>query len=306
MTPKQGLLVCCLSILPWGSAFAERDWYRYENTYFEAFSDDSPRNVRKTLDELELFRAAVAQIANIQIPDDAPKVRVVSFASNTEFHSLIGSIYIDGFTTSSDGIHYLVLADKSTPEWEKRAARHEYAHVLLSYKNFPYPSWFHEGFAELMSMTEFRNRDREFSVGKPTGRQKYSNQSPQWSALLASDFNMHGIRDWGDRSDVYLLSWVLTHHFMIDDDFANTDKLVRYLTLLGQGQDSVSAFEASVGEPADEYCNKLLREYSKRKLRFVTYEFNPEFLDLEFVRSDASIDDIRPLLDKLERRGTEN
>ena len=76
MTPKQGLLVCCLSILPWGSAFAERDWYRYENTYFEAFSDDSPRNVRKTLDELELFRAAVAQIANIQIPDDANQLQL--------------------------------------------------------------------------------------------------------------------------------------------------------------------------------------------------------------------------------------
>jgi hypothetical protein len=306
MTPKQGLLVCCLGILLWGSASAERDWYKYENAHFEAFSDETPRAVQRVLKELELFRAAVIQVANIRIPDGAPKVRVVMFASNTQFHTLIGSIRISGAATMVDGTHYIVFADKGNPAWEERTARYEYAHVLLRYKNFPYPRWFNEGFAELMSTTEFRNRNREFSVGKPTDRRISTTLLTPWEDLLAHDFDLHGIKDYRRRSDAYLLSWVLTYHFMIDDDFTNSDKLVHYLTLLGQGQDSVGAFEAAVGEPADEYCNKLLREYTKRKLKFVTYVFSPEFLDLDFVRSDALVEDIKPLLDKLEGGRAEN
>ncbi len=299
MTSKQRLLVCCLGILLWGSAHAERDWYRYENAYFEAFSDDSPRNVLKTLEELELFRAAVVQVANIRIPDDAPKVRVVVFASQTEFQSLIGSIYISGLATSIDGVHYLVLSDKGTPAWEERTVRHEYAHVLLNYKNFPYPLWFQEGFAELMSTTEFRNRNREFSVGKYTGRGKFTNQSANWNELLADDFDFDEISGLGDRSDVYLFSWLLTHHFMLADGFKNTDELASYLTRLAQGQKSLAAFEAAVGEPPEQYCSKVLRKYTKRKVDFVTYDFRPELLDLEFERSDASIDDIGPLIEKI-------
>ena len=88
MTLKQGFLVCSLGVLLWGSALAERDWIRYENAYFEAFSDDSPRNV---------------------------------------------------------------LSDKDSSAWEERTARHEYAHVLLTYKNFRYPVWFRERFAELIA-----------------------------------------------------------------------------------------------------------------------------------------------------------
>lgn len=281
------------------AAFAEREWYRYENAHFEAFSDDSRSNALRTLEELELFRAAVVQVANIKVPDGEPKVRVVIFASAAEFQSLIGSIYIGGVTTTIDGVPYLVVSDQRAPQWEERLARHEYAHVLLGYKRFPYPGWFSEGFAELVSTTTFRNRNREFSLGKPPGRQKYTNLTPHWDELLSSDFNMHGISDRGDRSDVYLFSWVLAHHFMVADNFGNTDKLVAYLTGLAQGQDSLAAFSAAVGEPAEQYCNKVLREYTKRKVRYVTYTFRPELLDLDFQRSAATVDDVAPLIERL-------
>jgi hypothetical protein len=306
MTPKQGIIICCMSILLWGSAHAERDWYKYENAYFIAFSDDGHRSVLKTLEELERFRAAVIQVASIKIPEDAPKVRVLIFASMTEFQSLIGNIYINGIATSYGGIPYIVFADRQGSKWVEETGRHEYAHVLLTYKNFPYPMWFNEGFAEMMSTTTFRKRNSVFSVGEYPGRQIYSQNLTPWDELISKDFDLHAIEEWGRRSDAYLQSWLLTYYFMLDDDFAHNDVFLTYLTELAKGQTSASAFETAVGEPIDQFANKLLRKYTKRKVQYVTYEMQPALLDEEFERTAVSFDKVAPIIETLRERNREN
>lgn len=307
MTPKQGLLVCSLGILLWGSASAERDWYKYENDHFLAYSDDMERDVEETLHELEHFRAAVIQVANISVPEDAPKVRIMIFASQTEFQSLIDSIYIAGVATTFNKAPYIAFADRTESRWVELIGRHEYAHVLLSYKNFPYPPWFNEGFAELMSTTTFRKRNSVFAIGEFRGRQIYSANLTPWGELIARDFDLHAIEESGRRSDAYLQSRILTRYFMLDDNFANADKFVTYLTLLSQGQSSVSAFEAAVGEPVDEFCNKLLRQYTKRKkMKYVTYEMQPARLDKEFQRTAVTAEEVGPYIEVLRNRKREN
>ena len=71
----------------------------------------------------------------------------------TEFQSLIGTINVSGIATSFDGVPYIVISDRKNSKDTEEVVRHDYTHVLLSYKNFPFPPWFDEGFAELMSMT---------------------------------------------------------------------------------------------------------------------------------------------------------
>lgn len=306
MMPKQGLLICCLGILFCGSALAEREWYKYENAHFLAYSDDSARAVKGILLELEHFRAAVIQVANIRVPDDAPKVRVMIFASQAEFQSLIGTINISGIATTFDGVPYIVMSDRANSKYAEIVVRHEYAHVLLSYKNFSYPPWFNEGFAELMSMTTFRNRKRVFSIGEFPNRGIYSTNLTPWQELVAMNFDMHAIEQWERRSDVYLQSWVLTHHFMLGDDFANADAFLSYLTLLSRGESSVSALESVVGEPVDQFANKLLREYTKRKVKYVTYELQPAQLDKEFERTAVAEDEVMPFIETLRERKREN
>lgn len=306
MTLKRRLLACWLGILLCGSALAESEWYKYENAHFLAYSDDSARAVKGILLELEHFRAAVLQVANIRVPDDAPKVRVMIFASQTEFQSLIGTINIAGIATTFDGVPYIVISDRGNSKTAEIIIRHEYAHVLLSYKNFPYPPWFNEGFAELMSMTTFRNRNRVFSIGEFPKRGIYSTNLTSWQELVAMNFDMHAIEKWERRSDVYLQSWVLTHHFMLGDNFANTDALLTYLTLLSRGESSVSALESVVGEPVDQFANKLLREYTNRKVKYVTYEMQPAQLDKEFERTAVSEAEVMPFIETLRERKREN
>ncbi len=60
---------------------AERDWFKYENAYFEAYSDAREKKVRELLDDLENFRAAVLQVGNFKVPDGAPKTEVMIFLS---------------------------------------------------------------------------------------------------------------------------------------------------------------------------------------------------------------------------------
>lgn len=91
------LVIAWLGILLCDSAVArDRTWYRYENSNFEAFNDESEKVTGKLLIELENFRAAVLQIANIETPEDAQKTKVIIFESKKQFNKLIGSTRISG------------------------------------------------------------------------------------------------------------------------------------------------------------------------------------------------------------------
>ena len=73
-------LVVVLGICHGGIALAaESRWHKYENSHFIAYSDNSEPPVRRLLKELEYFRAAVIQFANIEVPPDTPKTHLVVF-----------------------------------------------------------------------------------------------------------------------------------------------------------------------------------------------------------------------------------
>jgi hypothetical protein len=70
------ITVAVIGLMMFGEATpSERGWYRYENSHFDVYSDESKRVVHKLLEELENFRAAVLQVADIEVPQHAPKLR---------------------------------------------------------------------------------------------------------------------------------------------------------------------------------------------------------------------------------------
>ena len=74
--------VFCLGVFFCNPAIArEKPWYKYENSHFEAYSNEQERLTKKLLVELENFRAAVLQVANIEAPAGTPKTQVIIFAS---------------------------------------------------------------------------------------------------------------------------------------------------------------------------------------------------------------------------------
>jgi len=291
----------CVCLLTGGIAPAkESTWYRFENSHFEAYSDESERTVRKLLDDLERFRAAVLQVANIREPQGVPKAQVVIFGSEKEFQDLIDSTRIGGFATSIGGVPYMVLAAGRDVKFTEMAIRHEFAHILLAYKNFAYPRWFNEGFAELMSATSFRDKNTKFTVGEHPGRRQAESIATPWSQLIGESFDPHSFQSAGKASDAYLRSWLLTHYFMLGNNFGNTDELAQYLTLVANGQPSLAAFETVVGEPADVFGSKFFRQY-RRNAKYVTYTFRPQSLDHDFRRTEVPIEEIRPIIEPFRR-----
>jgi len=275
-----------LLVLFCGTAVAkEATWYKYENSHFMAFSDESERATRKLLNELENFRAAVLQVANIAVPADAPKTKVVLFASQKRFHKLVGSRLVGGFATYILDVPVIVLPAGTYSSTTETTIRHEYTHILLKHKGIQYPTWFNEGFAELMSATTFRAKGTRFSVGEPTGRRRSGRKFMRWSKLISADFNPHSRNSGALVSDAYLQCWLLTHYFMLGNNFDNTILLSRYISRLRQGQESVAAFESVVGMSADKFGDNVVRDYS---LTYMIYDFHKSAMDHDFERSEVA------------------
>ena len=274
----------------------ERNWYKYENAHFEAYSDGSDRVTSDLLKELENFRAAVLQVVDIQVPQGTPKAQVFIFKSEKDFDELIGSNRIAGFALAAKGIPYMAIYVDRHSEYRKIALRHEYAHVLLRYKGIRYPRWFQEGFAELFSATRFRKRDTEFTIGGTAGRIASTDSHFPWAELISENFNPHSqgvVR----VDQAYFQSWLLVHYFLLGNESGNALTLARYMHLVIKGVPSVEAFESVVGQTADQFGKRLMRTYARRGMKYVAFKLQQSGVDYEFTRRNALQDEVQPVLE---------
>jgi hypothetical protein len=274
------------------------DWYRYENSFFRAYSDADEDKALELLVELEDFRAAFVQVGNVTIPADAPKTRVVIARSGNDFTKYSGSDFVDGFAVDRDDGSILVLPATGYMDWPKSVIRHEYGHALLKFKDFDYPWWFEEGFAEFVSSLEFSPDGTSFTVGAVTDRARYGGRpSVDWDELVAHGFvgRRMGRRD---ASNAYLQSWLLVHYVTLGKPPENARKLQAYFDRLGAGESSADAFANAFGAPASELWLTDIEQYAAR-MPVYTIRFIAGSRDREFVRSRPDESEYRPLIDYL-------
>lgn len=288
-------------LAPQEVAADEHDWYQYESTYFVANSDASKRRTLSILKELELFRAAASQAANLRVPESAPKTELLIIGNDAAFRKLAMGSNVGGFVTRYDDRFLIVIPASGDADWDYSVVRHEYSHVLLGYSNYRFPQWYNEGFAELMSTIDFRARNTTFSFGEAPRRVKMTSFSG-WNTLISEGFDRsHHAK----VSAAYLKSWVLTHYLMLGDDFANTPKLYEYLQRYNAGEPSLSAFEKAFGMDGNELAHRKLKIYVKR-MPYVVYNFRPDTMDTDFQRSSSDIEAVESLLDALRARASKD
>jgi len=286
-------------LLPAGELCA-RDWYRYENDHFVAYSNAPERRTRLLLEELERFRAVFLLVGNVEIPDDAPRTMVILARNQQEFRQFAGR-FTGGFALRGDGQTLIVMPATGERDWATTVIRHEFAHALLRYKGYPYPFWYEEGFAEIMSAVSFPDRGRAFTIGAVPQRAGSSRPRYDWNDLIADDFNLHAIGNPEVASSAYAQAWLLAHWATFGDETRNAAKLQQYFNLVQAQVPSLEAFSRSFGATPAELWAGPLQEYSRRVPAF-QFGFDTTTLDTGFDRTPADPAEYEPVLEHLRIR----
>jgi len=277
------------------------DWYRYENANFIAYSDAAEDKARELLEDLESFRSAFVQVSNITIPAVAPKTRVVITRSGNDFTKYSGAHFIAGFAEHTEDGTILVLPATGYMDGPKTVIRHEYGHALLEFKDFEYPWWYEEGFAELVSSLEFSEDRESFTIGGVIDRARYGTRpETDWDALVSEGISAPEISG-EDLSSAYLQAWLLAHYATLGKQLENARKLQVYLDGLNRGESSLDAFANAFGTSPDELWDSELEDYA-RHMPAYTVRFVSGDLDFDFARARADEAEYRPLIDYLLQR----
>ena len=285
---------------PLPSPAADKLWYKYENDFFEVYSDASEKQVRKIVEELEEFRAAAVQILSISIPDDAQKTRLIIFRKSRDLKDTVGGRSIAGLAIWHDRIPYMIMQGKRD-KYADDIVRHEYMHIVMAYSPVRYPPWLKEGFAEFMSSTEFKKNGTEFRIGYPIGRRLTPNNHAAWSALISDGYRFHSGGTVESRSNAYFQAWILAHYMLLGERLANNQKFANYLGLFDAGVESADALQQSFGQTADEIGEHLLDDYV-RNVAYYYIAFKDGIVDREFTRTEADQDEIQRIIGEIAAR----
>jgi hypothetical protein len=295
------LLVCAIPV-----PATQDPWFKYENSHFVAYSDAAESKVMALMDNLERFRGAVLQVSNIKIPQSAPKTLVVITRDRSTFSRLTPHRNTAGFAISDGTQTLIVLPAFGSTSWTHSVIRHEYGHALLRFMEFSYPTWYEEGFAEMVSATEFKNSGQEFTLGHtPERAMRPGNLSYNWDTLVSDDFEPHTIESRQQASSAYFQAWLLAHYTTLGDSGKNAQKLQLYFTFLKNGDKSETAFQNAFGKSASELWKSELKSYTKRVPNYVI-RFNPGMLDTNFTRTSAPTTEIEPIINSLEASSMES
>jgi hypothetical protein len=278
------------------AAAGDAPWIRYENSHFIGYSDAPEQDARSLLGNLENFRAAFLQVSSITVPAGSPKTTVLITANRKQFQKLAANKLVAGFA-SSDGLRTLiVMPAEGEEDWTRAVIRHEYGHALLRYKKFRYPAWYEEGFAELVSSTEFVNKGQAFTIGAPTVRWKHNGPLLfGWDDLVSDEFDPHRLTDVAKGSSAYAQAWLLAHYATLGNNLQNTAMLQAYFDRVKAGEAYTPAFEAAFGVPVDKLWDATLKPYLK-KMPFYTFSFRPGALDPSFAGSAPATGEVDGLV----------
>jgi hypothetical protein len=277
---------------------SEGSWVKYENDYFEAYSDIPSSEALRLLEDLEIFRTAMVSFDGSRVPEGSAKTRVIIFASKDDFRTATGHSLVDAFTLGIEGAPHIVMSGEGKPGWSSTTLRHEFVHVLQGYAGGELPWWFFEGYAECMSAMEFREKNREFVVGRSTIRSRSKRSFVPWTDLIAEDFSIANVASAEQGSSAYFQAGLLVRYLLVGDEQSQSSRLVEYLERVQGGESSAKAFAAVFGEPADELAGRVYRQ-RKRSIKPRIYSFLPGIEQRAFELTTASDSAVQEILDEL-------
>jgi tetratricopeptide (TPR) repeat protein len=244
---------------------ASAEWREVETAHFRIISESDPAAVEELAARLESYDKLM-RMANGIAEDNPVKVRIYEVAGTGEIEKALDlhNSGVAGFYDSNSLGAFAV-----TPRKVRGGGRyftpllvlqHEYAHhFMLQYFPAIYPSWYVEGFAELIGSSKTLD-DGRIGYGMPA-LHRGNEINAYWvplQELLTREKVVY--------VDTYAQGWALTHFLTFDKK--RSGQLRQYLAALGRGK-SLDQAAAAFGDLED------LNREARRYVTAGSFEYRP-------------------------------
>lgn len=259
----QGLFLVSILAVTAGPAAAAPDWVRIESPHFELFTNAGERSGRRTVLYFEQVRDFFLKTGKVGNVPSSP-VRIIRFRSPKEFEPYRPYKAAAAFYMSSPKRDLIVMG---TPGRQtKKAAVHEYVHLLVKHSGAKLPVWLNEGLAELYSTLEPQGKQVAF------GKAARVLGDRQWlpiRELISVDYNSSHF-DERDRTKVfYAQSWALTHMLCLSNQYR--ERFSDFLKGV-DGDTGEEAFRWVYGRTLDQVESDFKRYVVQKRLPTTVYE----------------------------------
>ncbi len=236
----------------------EYEWLEVRTPHFVIASAQKTNPTLELAIDLENFRSLAEKLTNIGRFEERIPTKIY-LLPRIERDLGFGN-YIAGYFNDAMRANYAAMIPSGS--YSDEVLKHEYVHFLVHNRDrLLYPTWFDEGFAELLSTLRMKGTTLEY--GKPNdGRVSWlvnGNWLPYRTVLNARD--TRDLR--AERGAMfYAQSWLLVHYLMIGNpDFSKRN--ADFLKRRERGESVESAFEAAFGIKTGSITAKV-RKYGQR------------------------------------------
>jgi tetratricopeptide (TPR) repeat protein len=226
-------------LLGFSSTWASAQWREATSEHFVIVSRDSEQSLRETARRLEAVHWLLGQATRRADVGPRRRVRIIQVdrvhdvrrgAGAPDGSNLAGIYFGDPLGPLS-----LVPRDR-----EDNILYHEYAHhFMFQYMPRQFPTWFVEGFAEVVSTASFE-RPGAITWGKVANDRRFELEYASWvpTARLFGDTASAGLGGHGGIA-TYGQYWVTAHYLLFAP--ARRGQLLRYIDAVNAGADPVGA-----------------------------------------------------------------
>ena len=257
---------------------SDEAWVELRSPHFVVISNASELSARECAQQFERIRATYSMmLPNARVDPDKP-ILIAAVSGEAALKRLLPQYWADEGRVKPvgafvDGVDkYFVIVRLDVDERDAyRAVYHEYFHLLVSLNLTKVPLWLQEGLAEFWSNTDFVGPSVRMGRANVAHIERLRNTELLPLEELLQVVPSSAYYNESQRASVfYAQSWALVHYMMLGDRSGDSQKaLRRYLALLDQGVDGLSAFRQVFGNLTVRQAE--LRDYVKRS-QFPVYE----------------------------------